>query len=318
MVKFSIVKNFFLWIVLSLIVIAWWVYAFLTNLNLSIEFTWWLKLVIVQVLAVDKLKTEIQQEFKWKNLKIEVSNAENATDILIRQATSVNKKTINSVEVVDSVKEFLKSKNYIKSPDDVLSISNIGPTIWEYMKNAAKRSIIWGLILMAIYILVAFVWVRLYFSPWIFSLVTIVTLLHDIVISAWWYGLMMWLDPMIMVDSVFVMAILTILWYSINDTIIIFDRIRENIIKNDENIKKWKKTLVDIFDISLYQTIRRSIWTSISTFVVVLAMWYFGSEVLRNFAFVIMIGIIAWTYSSIFIAAPMAYRTNMLVPKAKL
>ena len=128
----------------------------------------------------------------------------------------------------------------------------------------------------------------------------------------------MMFDKMTMIDSVFVMAILTVLGYSINDTIVIFDRLRENIVKYNEKIKKGTKKLYEVFDESLYQTMRRSLGTSISTFVVVASMWAIGTEVLKEFSFVIMIGIIAGTYSSIFIAAPMAYRINKAIQKKEI
>jgi preprotein translocase SecF subunit len=100
---------------------------------------------------------------------------------------------------------------------------------------------------------------------------------------------------------------LTIMGYSINDTIIIFDRIRENIIKAWN--QSWKKQLnyAMIFEDSLRQTMRRSVGTSLSTFLVIVAMYVFGSGVIQSFALVMGIGILAGSFSSIFIAAPLAY-----------
>jgi preprotein translocase subunit SecF len=91
---------------------------------------------------------------------------------------------------------------------------------------------------MAIYILVAFIGVREYFAPWIFAVVTILTLAHDVIMAAGGYGIRMMFNQSVVVNTIFVMAILTVLGYSINDTIIIFDRIRENIIKYHDQVRQ--------------------------------------------------------------------------------
>jgi len=183
------------------------------------------------------------------------------------------------------------------------------------MKSVAKQALIWGIVIMAIYILIAFVGVREYFQPWIFSLVTVLTLMHDVIMAAGGYGIRMHFNPLVVVDTVFVMAILTVLGYSINDTIIIFDRVRENIIKYSSQLREGQKKLYEVFDESLYQTMRRSIFTSLSTLLVVACMYIFGNQVFKDFSFVILVGVIFGTYSSIFLAAPGAYRINRLLTK---
>jgi len=218
-------------------------------------------------------------------------------------------------ELLWKIKEYLKNKDYIKSPDDIISTSFVWPTIWDYMKSAAKTALIWWIIIMAVYILIAFVWVREYFAPWIFSVVTVLTLMHDVIMAAGGYWVWMHFNPLVVVDSVFVMAILTVLGYSVNDTIIIFDRIRENIIKYQDQLKKWTKKLYEIFDDSLYQTMRRSLLTSLSTLLVVACMYFFGNQVFKDFSFVIFVWVLFGTYSSIFLAAPGAYRINKFITK---
>jgi preprotein translocase SecF subunit len=112
------------------------------------------------------------------------------------------------------------------------------------------------------------------------------------------------LNSTIQIDTIFIISILTVMWYSINDTIVIFDRIRENYGK-----LWWKeyKSLLEVFEKSLWQTMRRSILTSLSTLFVIISMFIFGTWALQTFAFTLWIGIVAGTYSSIFIAAPLAY-----------
>ena len=308
--RLSIVKNFWIWLLVSIVVIFVGMYSFFLNFRKSIEFTGWIKVVIEWNQNIDKVKVKnLLKEFE---ADIEILSENNNTELLIVPTKLNNKKPS---DVWDKLHNWLKDKWYIKSDKNIISTSFIGPTIWEYMTKAAKWWIIWWLIIMAVYILIAFVWVREYFSPWIFSLVTVLTLAHDVIAAAGWYGVLMHFDKLVMVDSVFVMAILTILWYSINDTIVIFDRIRENLIIYNDRIQKGTIKIYEVFDKSLYQTMRRSLGTSISTFLVVFAMWYFGSEVLKDFSFTIMVWIVAWTYSSIFIAAPGAYRINRIINK---
>lgn len=115
----------------------------------------------------------------------------------------------------------------------------------------------------------------------------------------------MMLVPTAQVDSIFIIVLLTVMGYSINDTIIILDRIRENAMINKNS--KHTINFGDIFEKSLWQVMRRSIGTSFSTFLVVLAMYFFGTDTLQRFAYTMAVGVVCGTYSSIFVAAPLAY-----------
>jgi len=308
MKKISIVKNFIYFLVFSLTLIWLSIYAFVSNLRWSIEFTWWIKIAI----AWDK-KINIEnfdKKFKYIKPNIITVFKDGNTEIEFR-SFNTNVKYTN--ELLWKIKTYLKDNKYISWPSDIISTSFVWPTIWAYMKWAAKTALIWGIILMAIYVLIAFVWVREYFAPWIFSLVTVLTLMHDVIMAAWGYWIWMHFNPLVVVDSIFVMAILTVLWYSVNDTIIIFDRIRENIIKYNDQIRKWTMKLYEIFDESLYQTMRRSLFTSLSTLLVVVCMYFFWNQVFKDFSFVIFVWVFFGTYSSIFLAAPWAYRINRLM-----
>jgi len=172
------------------------------------------------------------------------------------------------------------------------------------MQKAAKNALIVGLILMAIYMLFSFSGIRKEISPTLLAVIVIVTMIFDVAIPAGAYGLWMSINPTISIDTVFIIAILTTMGYSINDTIIIFDRIRENI----KNKAGQKEVLFGkIFEQSIRQTMKRSLMTSGSTFVIVLIMFILGTGIIKQFAFTIGIGVIAGSYSSIFIAAPLAY-----------
>jgi len=162
------------------------------------------------------------------------------------------------------------------------------------MQSAALRAVIIGIIFMVVYMLFSFAGIRKSISPSILASVTVVTMFFDILIPAGAYGLLMLINPTIQVDTVFIIAILTIMGYSINDTIIIFDRIRENM----ENVATEKnKNIIygQIFEDSIWQTMRRSIGTSVSTLMVIVAMYFFGTGVIKLFAFTTGIGVLAGT-----------------------
>lgn len=310
MQRFSIVKNFIYFLLLSLLLILWSIYVFVYNLRWSIEFTWGINLTLDK--QVDIQKKDFKDTFKDIKPDIKIVKKDNNTDISFR---SLDTKVKYDNKLLSKVENYLISKHYINSKDEIIWTSFIWPTIWNYMKNAAKTALIWWIIIMAIYVFVAFAGVREYFAPWIFSIVTILTLWHDVIMAAGWYGIWMMLNPLSVVDSIFVMAILTVLWYSVNDTIIIFDRIRENIIKYDEKLRKWTIKLFEVFDESLYQVMRRSLLTSFSTLLVVICMFFFWNETLKDFSLVIFVWVLFGTYSSIFLAAPFAYWINRFITK---
>ena len=122
------------------------------------------------------------------------------------------------------------------------------------------------------------------------------------------------IDARVQIDTVFIIAILTIIGYGINDTIIIFDRVRENMLAH-KDIKG--NQLLSVFDDSIWQTMKRSMGTSLSTLLVLIAMMVFWSGVLATFAFTVGIGVVASTLSSIFVAVPTAYLMLTLTKKGK-
>ncbi len=210
-------------------------------------------------------------------------------------------------KVTDLLVEVLLAWKIISSADDVLEQSIIWPSIWAYMKKSAFMALGWGMVLMAVYILFAFAAMRHLISPALLWVITILTMLFDIAFPAGMYGIRMYLNPAIQVDAVFIIALLTVMWYSINDTIIIFDRVRENFVAHQNEFDAWKWDTVALFENSLWQTMRRSLGTSATTFLVVVGMWFFGTWALKLFAFTFGMGVLSGSFSSIFFAAPLAY-----------
>ena len=279
-------------------------FLFFANARYSEEFTGGVKINVVGQLDTEQVTQDIlgyMEEKGYKNNVVGVQLEENNTRLSLR--TEVEKdEQVNLLS--KDVQNILIEKGYIQSTNDVLEQSITGPNVGSYMQKAAKNALIVWLILMAIYMLFSFAGIRKEIAPALLAGIVIATMVFDVVIPAGAYWLRMGINKTISIDTVFIIAILTTMGYSINDTIIIFDRIRENI-KN----KAGQKGVLfgKVFEDSLRQTMRRSIMTSASTFVVVLIMFVIGTGIIKQFAFTIGIWVIAGSYSSIFIAAPLAY-----------
>lgn len=174
----------------------------------------------------------------------------------------------------------------------------IGPVIGNELKGKAIESIIVVLLFIIIYIAYAFRKISKPVASWKYGLSAIIALAHDILIVA---GIFSILGHFIgtEVDVLFVTALLTILGFSVHDTIVTFDRTRENLYKNHD------KDFSEIVNISVNQTIVRSINTSVTTLFVLLAIYFFGGDSIKNFVLALVLGVIIGTYSSIFLASPL-------------
>lgn len=301
MKRFPIIKNSVIWLLIGLVLIVGSNFLFWKNLNPSIQFTGWVEIKSDAQLSeqevVDALSPKLK-EIGYENPRVTVSEQDGVSTVLIQ----VN---VDNAEQVQKLSTAVN--DYISTKGNILEQSIIGASVGEYVKNSAVKAIIAGLIFIALYMMFTFSAVREMVSPLILAIITVVTLLFDISIPAGAYGLLTSINPTTQVDLVFIAAILTIMWYSINDTIIIFDRVRENNKLHEWAIKTGKMSYLQIFEDSLWQTMRRSLGTSIAAFIMVVMMWIFGTGIIKTFAYVIWAGIIAGTVSSIFIAAPLAY-----------
>ena len=187
----------------------------------------------------------------------------------------------------------------------------IGPSIGEELRKKAWVAI--ALVIFGIILFVAFVFRGISenkvlnqttgITAWHYGTVAIVALAHDIIIPTGIFAFLgsVFIDAQI--DVLFVTALLAILGYSVNDTIVVFDRVRENLKLNWE--MKVKKTFAETVGVSLQQTYTRSINTSLTTLFVLLALFFIGGATTQNFVLVLAIGVVAGTYSSIFLATPL-------------
>jgi len=203
-------------------------------------------------------------------------------------------------EVIKSQDETLKETRYI----------NVWKSFWDYIKNTAFITLGLAIIFITFYITFAFSWVSSWVSVVSFAIITIITLFHDVIISTWAYIFTSIFLPEFQIDTFFITALLTILGYSINDTIVIFDRIRSNLEKYAW--KPWKnwKELYEIINLSIKETLTRSIYTSLTLIFVLITIFIFWPETISWFILAMVFGTFFWTYSSIFIASPILYEVN--------
>ncbi|OGZ44213.1 MAG: protein-export membrane protein SecF [Candidatus Ryanbacteria bacterium RIFCSPHIGHO2_12_FULL_47_12b] len=178
---------------------------------------------------------------------------------------------------------------------DEQSFVSRGPTIGMQLRRNALTAILVALAAIILYIAWAFRHVSRPVSSWIYGLVAITALIHDITIPT---GLFSFLR--IEIDTLFVSALLTILGFSVHDTIVVFDRVRENL-KKAEGTKKF----ADIVEASVRETFTRSVNTSLTTILALVAIYFFGGASTHNLALALIVGILVGTYSSIFIASPL-------------
>jgi SecD/SecF fusion protein len=173
-----------------------------------------------------------------------------------------------------------------------ISSSKVGATMADDIQDSSRTSILLSLVVIFIYILIRF-------RKWQYSLGAVIALFHDVLAVLSAFALVRLFGISYEIDQVFIAAMLTVIGYSINDTVVVFDRIREF-----TGMASTKENLEGILNRSISQTLSRTVMTSFVTLLVVLILFLFGGEVLRGFSFALVIGIVLGTYSSIFIAAP--------------
>jgi preprotein translocase SecF subunit len=205
-----------------------------------------------------------------------------------------NVQMLVSVGIADWIKENLREK--IKDNSFiVLKEDRVGPKIGEELKRDAVLAVFFSLLAILIYLGFRF--------KFIFAFTAVAALFHDVLITLGLFSLLYGLIPGLNldIDLTIVAAFLTLIGYSINDTVIVFDRVRENL-----KIHK-TRPLVDIINSSISQTMSRTIITGGTTLLTVFVLLIFGGEVLRAFAFTLFFGIIIGTYSSVFVASTLVY-----------
>ena len=246
------------------------------------------------------IETGLQQSFNNDGIEVKTFGADNILKITTSYLIDDDSDDAD-IKVKDQLILGLNNiTNLNFSEDDTMvdddtytisSSSKVGATIADDIKNSSLYSGVLALIAIFIYILIRF-------RKWQFSTGAVIALFHDtlFVISA--FSIANILGYSYEIDQVFIAALLTIIGYSINDTVVVFDRIRENL-----GIKAGSE-IIPVVNESINKTISRTLITSLTTFVVVLVLFLFGGPSLSGFSFALLVGIIVGTYSSIFVATP--------------
>mgnify|MGYP002626159618 CR=1 FL=1 len=284
MPKFDIAGRYKIWFVISLLVIIPGLISFgVRGLNFGIDFTGGtiIDLKFEQPVRIEQVRNSLRAyglEGSTIQLSGETSGVESSTDVMIR---TVDLEENDRKSVMASLRADVG--NY-----EVMREEKVGATIGsELIMNAVMALVIsWGIIILYI----------AYRFEFRFGIAAVLALVHDILIVLAFFSF-----TQRQVDSSFVAALLTIVGYSINDTIVIFDRIRENLklhFRRGGDIR-------ELVNRSIYQTLTRSLFTVFTVLFTTFALYFFGGETTKDFSFALLVGFSSGCYSSIFIAGPL-------------
>jgi preprotein translocase SecF subunit len=261
-------------IISSILILSSSMLLFFKGLNLGIDFKGG-TLIEVSTKSSDiaELRSILSKEFN----DVSLQEFGNSQTIIIRLQ---NESNTESIETIEKVKNLISEKI-----TEFRRSEFVGPTISSELLWKGLQAISFALIAILIYI-----WLRF---EWQFGFGAVVALTHDVLFTL---GVLSLLNVDFSLSSI--AAVLTIAGYSINDSVVIFDRIREN-------LRKYKKLeLTDLFNLSINNTLSRTVMTSLSTLIALISLYIFGGAVIKPFAFAMIVGVIIGTYSSIFIAVP--------------
>ena len=270
-------------IILILISIA---FLITKGLNFGVDFKGG---ALIEIRSADKniSISNIRDVFNKMNLKgVSVKSFGNETDFIVKfQSDNLNNKTFIK-EIKDKV-----SKSFGNSID-FRRVENVGPKVSSELLRSGIIAICLSLFAMMVYI-----WVRF---EWQFSIGAIYAIFHDVIITLGIFSLLS-----LEINLSIVAAVLTIVGYSMNDTVVIYDRVRENL-KRFNDIK-----IFDLTNLSINETLSRTIITSVTTLLALLSIFLFGGEILKGFSLAMILGVIFGTYSSIYIACPVLVKLNV-------
>ena len=271
------------------------------GLNTGIDFTGGRNYVISfdQDVRTDELRTSLDEQLDGSVSVITIGSANQvrvSTNYKIYDSDPSIDEEIN-IKLYEGVKENLPAGVTLQQFTDqyIQSSQKVGPSMADDIKNAAVLAVIIAMIFMALYILIRF-------RDWGFSAGVFISVLVTTLCIIAFYTLLWKILPFSMeVDQTFIAAILTVIGYSINDTVVVFDRIRETIRDYP------KRDRFQMINDALNSTLSRTFNTTVSTFIVVLCIFLLGGATIRSFTFAIMLGVLVGTYCTLFVATPIAY-----------
>lgn len=283
-------------VVASIVALIFW------GLNFGIDFTGG-SLLEVAFNNYQPSITEVQDSLKDANLhNLVVQPTNNSMIIRFKEnSEDAHQAAIKKLQTLVAGKKDASIKE--------LQFDAVGPSIGEELKSKSFNATAIVFVMIILYIALAFRRVSKPVASWKYGVAAIIALIHDILfilgvfaVLGHFYG--------IEVNTPFIAAVLTVLGYSVSDTIIVFDRIRENLPKSHEDFE-------NTINASVNQTLTRSINTSFSAILALLAVLFFGGDTIKDFALALIVGIFIGTYSSIFIASPVLVVWDNITRKAK-
>ena len=283
-IRFDILKRSKLWFAISLLIIIPGIFCMFTRgFNFGIDFTGGtiIEMEFQQEVTLPQVR-DVLREYNLDNATIQLSgdasNVEASKDVMIRTMDlEENKRKAVMASLKDEIGDYT-----------VLREEKVGATIGGDLITDALMATVISWILIILYVSYRF--------EWRFGVAAILSLIHDVLIVL---SVFSFLQKQ--VDSSFVAAILTIIGYSINDTIVIFDRIREN----QRLHFKRGGDLNELANRSIYQTLTRSLYTVLTVLFTTFALYFFGGDTTKDFSFALLIGFFSGSYSSIFVASPL-------------
>ena len=283
MIPFNKYYNQFNFLSISLVLVSL-LFLIFKGLNFGIDFKGG---TLIELRSSDtKINvSSLRENLNQMNLgDVSVKNFGNQKDFLIKFENSDNK------DIIEEIKKSLD--NSFGNNFNFRRVENVGPKVSSELLKSGIIAISVALLLMLIYI-----WIRF---EWQFSLGAILALFHDVTVTLGLFSLFG-----LEINLSIIAAVLTIVGYSMNDTVVIFDRVRENLRKYSD-IKIYELT-----NISINETLSRTLITSITTLLALLSIFFFGGEILKGFSLAMIFGVIFGTYSSIYIANTVLVRLNV-------
>ena len=291
----KIVKNRLYFYIFSIILVCLSVVSIFTwKLNLGIDFSGG-TIIELSAAGLSTKTSEITAAGESAGVKVESISTSGNDKLIIRT------KNLESDEHNHLLNVF---KEKVDKNISEVSYQSIGPVVSKDITNKAIWSIIVASIAIILYVAYAFRKVSKPLSSWQFGVTAVVALLHDLLITTGFVSIVGHFFSFMQVDALFITALLTIMGFSVHDTIVVFDRLRENMIKNPG------KKIETLANDSILQTISRSINTSLTTIFVLVALYLLGGQSISHFVLTLIAGITFGTYSSIFIATMLLVSWN--------
>ncbi|HEX2934438.1 MAG TPA: protein translocase subunit SecDF [Bacteroidales bacterium] len=309
-VKFDFIgKRKIFYVISSIIIVAGIISMVVRGFNLGIDFSGGRTYVVKFANPANTVEMQkaLTGAFDGITPEVKTYGADNQVKIstkFMNTGSEVQKTDVDSIvesRLYQGLKPYIGGASFDQFLDNnVQSSERVGPTIADDIKYAAIRAVFFSLLIIFIYIFVRF-------KDWRFGMGGVISLAHDTLIVLGVYSLLWGYLPFSLeIDQAFIAAILTVIGYSINDSVIIFDRIREYTALYPKRDKR------ELYNEAMNSTLGRTLNTSLTTLFTVIVIFVFGGEVIRGFVFALLIGIGIGTYSSIFNAAPVIYDALMI------